>query len=208
MRFIEERSSASGRDAELALFDQLAAHCEAAAAAAAAEGEGAAPALPTLPAVPARRAYSVPPPVADGGTHGPHETWPQLRASLLPPRRPIRLRPVAARRPSVDGADDASPLPDLASAVAYAVANTSPARSASSRATPPQRLAAQAKVAREATHRRVRSLGVPLAHGAGAHEREPALGARARRARARRAERNRSQDTVLIAYLCWDYSLS
>ena len=164
VRFIEERSSASGRDAELALFDQLAAHCEAAAAAAAAEGEGAAPALPTLPAVPARRVYSVPPPVADGGTHGPHETWPQLRASLLPPRRPIRLRPVAARRPSVDGADDASPLPDLASAVAYAVANTSPARSASSLPATPQRLAAQAKVAREATHRRVRSLGVPLAH--------------------------------------------
>ena len=43
--------------------------------------------------------------------------------------------------------------------------NTSPpARSASSLPAPPQRLAAQAKVAREATHRRVRSLGVPLAH--------------------------------------------
>ena len=49
----------------------------------------------------------------------------------------------------------------------------------------PQRLAAQAKVAREATHRRVRSLGVPLAHlRRQVHEASP-LSAREHATRAR-----------------------
>ena len=182
-RFIEERSSASGRDAELRSSTNS--PPTARPPAAAAEGEGAAPALPTLPAVPARRVYSVPP-VADGGTHGPHETWPQLRACCC--RRGGRS--VCARSPRGGRRSTAPttprrcrtsrrPSPTRCQHVARAVGVEPPRHAA-------QRLAAQAEVAREATHRRVRSLGVPLAHlRRQVHEASP-LSAREHVERARR----------------------